>query len=91
MELHMQISDVEVQKILDSKKLVAEIVEIGQDRARVEDAQIVKEVTEAVMKMPDREDRIQELKAKIEAGTYHVTGEQIAESMIRRNIADKIQ
>jgi len=42
------------------------------------------------MSMPDREDRIAELKAKIEAGTYRVSGEEIAESMIRRNIADKV-
>jgi negative regulator of flagellin synthesis FlgM len=86
----MQISDVEVKKIIHSKQLVAEIAEIGQERAKAEDAKLVAEVTKAVVQMPDREDRIAELKARIEAGTYHVTGEEIAEAMIRRNIADKI-
>jgi negative regulator of flagellin synthesis FlgM len=86
----MQISDVEVKKIIHSKQLVADIVQIGQERAKAEDAKIVAEVTQAVIAMPDREDRIAELKAKIEAGTYNVTGDQIAEAMIRRNIADKI-
>ena len=40
--------------------------------------------------MPDRTDRIDELKAKIASGTYNVTGEGIAESMIKRSIADRI-
>jgi len=90
MERKMQISDVEVKKIIDSKKLVAEILEIGQERSKAEDAQVVQEVTQAVMQMADREDRIAEIKAKIESGTYQVTGAQIAESMIRRTIADRI-
>jgi anti-sigma28 factor (negative regulator of flagellin synthesis) len=86
----MQISDVEVKKIIHSKKLVAEIVEIGQERSKAEEAQIVKDVTQAVVAMPDREDRIAELKARIDAGTYNVTGDEIADAMIRRNIADKV-
>jgi anti-sigma28 factor (negative regulator of flagellin synthesis) len=86
----MQISDVEVKKIIHSKKLVAEIVEIGQERSKAEEAQIVKDVTQAVVAMPDREDRIAELKARIDAGTYNVTGAEIADAMIRRNIADKV-
>jgi negative regulator of flagellin synthesis FlgM len=86
----MQISDVEVKKIIHSKQLVAEIVEIGQERSKAEDEKIVREVTQSVIEMPDREDRVAELKAKIDSGTYNVTGEEIAEAMIRRNIADKL-
>lgn len=89
----MQISDIEVtnvQKIIHSRQLVAEIVEIGLERSRAEDEQTVKEVTRAVISMPDREDRIAELKARIESGTYHVSGEDIADRMIRRNIADSL-
>ncbi len=86
----MQISDNEVKKLIDSKKLMAEIVEIGETRARIEDEQLVQEVTQEVIRMPDREDRIAELKAKIDAGTYQVSGDEIAESMIKRTIADRI-
>ena len=87
----MQISDTEVKKILSSKKLVAEIVEIGQERSKAEDATLVKRLTQEVIEMPDREDRIAELKAKIDAGTYAVTGEEIADAMYRRSIADRVQ
>ncbi len=87
----MQISDIEVKKILSSKKLVAEIVEIGEARAQEEDQSLIKQVTQEVIEMPDREDRIAELKANIESGSYQVTGDQIADAMIRRNIADKVR
>ncbi|HWD37308.1 MAG TPA: flagellar biosynthesis anti-sigma factor FlgM [Fimbriimonas sp.] len=86
----MQISDTEVKKIQDAKKLVAEIVEIGDARSQADDQNLIQEVTAKVMEMPDREDRIEELKARIEAGTYNVTSEEIVESMVRRAIADKL-
>ena len=55
-------------------------------------AQEVRRVTKLVNQLPDvREDRIQALKAQIEAGTYNVSGEQIADLMIRRTLADGIQ
>ena len=34
---------------------------------------------------------IAELKAKIEAGEYNPTGDEIADAMIRRSIADRIR
>ena len=87
----MQISDIEVKKILGSKQLVREIVEIGEARSAEEDRQLVQKVTKDVIEMPDREDRIAELKAKIEAGEYNVSGAEIADSMIRRSIADHVR
>jgi anti-sigma28 factor (negative regulator of flagellin synthesis) len=86
----MQISDNEVKKLLEAKMVVAEIVEMGEARTKAEDQQLVADVTAEVMAMPDREERIAELKAKIESGSYQVTGSEIAESMIRRSIADRI-
>ena len=41
--------------------------------------------------MPDREEYIAELKAKIDAGQYNPTSDDIADAMIRRNIADRIR
>jgi anti-sigma28 factor (negative regulator of flagellin synthesis) len=86
----MQISDIEVKKIIHSKQLVAEIFEIGELRSRAEDDEIVREVTQSVLAMGDRESRIAEIRAKIQAGTYHVDADAIADAMIRRNIADKL-
>ena len=87
----MQISDTEVKKLLHARAVVAEIVEIGEERTRAEDAQLVEQVKSDVMGMGDREDRIAELKAKIESGAYNPTGDEIAEAMVRRAIADRIQ
>lgn len=47
---------------------------------------------EALKAVPDvREDIINSLKERIQNGTYKVSGEEIAEMLIRRNSADKIR
>jgi len=43
-----------------------------------------------VLDMPDREAMISELKARIEAGTYNPTGDEIADAMMRRAVADRL-
>lgn len=46
----------------------------------------------ALKNVPDiREEMVNELKARIEAGEYKVTGEEIADMMIRRRAADRIR
>lgn len=88
----MRISDTEVKKILDGQyAVVGEIVELGNERTREEDAKLVDAVTKEVMAMPDREEMIASLKARIESGEYNPTGDDIADAMIRRSIADRIQ
>ena len=89
----MRISDNEVKKILSGAHatLVEEIVQIGQESAREADEKLAKQVTEDVLAMGDREDVIADLKARIEAGTYNPTGDEIADTMIRRSIADRIR
>jgi negative regulator of flagellin synthesis FlgM len=86
----MQISDNEIKKLLDSRNIVEAIVEIDKQHSRAADQELVAHVTRKVIEMPDREDRIAELKAKIEAGTYNVSGAEIADSMIKRSIADRL-
>lgn len=54
------------------------------------DADLIAEVTAKVNAAPDREEMIADLKARIEAGTYNPTGDEITETMIRRAIADRI-
>ena len=49
----------------------------------------VRRVAELIKQLPEvREDRVQELKAQIENGTYYVSSEDIADLMIRRALAD---
>ena len=88
----MRISDNEVKKILSGEhSLVQEIVQIGQESDREADENLAQQVTEDVLAMGDREEMIADLKARIEAGTYNPTGDEIADTMIRRSIADRIR
>ena len=51
--------------------------------------QEIREIKRLVNELPDvREDRVQALKAQIESGNYHVSGEEIADLIIRRTLAD---
>lgn len=55
-------------------------------------AQEVRRVTKLVNELPDvRADRVQALKQQIEAGTYNVSGEQIADLIVRRAFADGVR
>lgn len=86
----MRISDTEVRKVISGVKAVAEIDPIGTTPTD-EDRALVESVTRDVLAMSDREDRIAEVKAMLEAGTYNPSGDEIAESMVRRRIADKVR
>ncbi len=44
----------------------------------------------AVNAVPDRDDRVAELKSSIAAGIYQVSGGDIADQILRRSQADKI-
>ncbi len=47
---------------------------------------------EALKNIPDiREDIVEELKKRIENGEYEVSGEEVAEMMMRRRAADRIR
>ncbi len=46
----------------------------------------------ALKDVPDiREDLVNDIKARIESGEYKVSGEEIAEMMLRRRAADRIR
>ncbi|MCX7800809.1 MAG: flagellar biosynthesis anti-sigma factor FlgM [Fimbriimonadales bacterium] len=64
---------------------------ISKPAAREEDQDLVREIAAKVMAMPEREELIAELRARIEAGEYNPSGADIAEAMIRRAIADRIR
>lgn len=93
----MRISDNEVRKLLAQNEgatdspLLKEIQEIGLENDQKEDQEIVRKVVDAIHNMPDREEIIADLRARIENGTYNPTGDEIADTMIRRAIADRIR
>src|SRR5262249_41073538 len=94
-ERTMRISDNEVKKVLSGEYSIAhEITQIGHESDAARDAAdqaLVKQVTQDVIDMPDREEAIAQLKARIDAGEYNPTGDEIADAMIRRSIADRIR
>ena len=56
------------------------------------EAQEVRRVVKLVKELPEtREDRVQALKAQIESGTYQVSGEEIADLIVRRAFADGVR
>jgi hypothetical protein len=88
----MRISDTEIKKILNGEYSVVEDI-IKHERVseiKRENEDLIKQVTQDVIEMPDREAMIAELKAKVEAGTYNPTGDDIADAMIRRSVADRL-
>lgn len=64
----------------------------GRDAAQVDISSATQDILKAkkyLSQVPDvRADRVQALKAQIENGTYHVSGEDIADLIIRRTLAD---
>ena len=91
----MQVSDIEIQKILTHRvEIIAEIDSIMDGINEPEFAitdELVQAVTKRVIEMPDRQDRIDELKSKIDSGQYNPTSAEIVDSMIRRTIADSVR
>lgn len=89
----MQISNEEVKKIM-SRGVIRDIEDLAEgidDPEYPIEPEMVEAVTKLVVELPDREDRVAELKARIDAGQYNPTGDEIADAMIRRNIADRVR
>jgi len=71
--------------VTDEKALVDEAV------IRLTDKDLIQEIARKVADMPDRDEMVASIKARIEAGDYNVSGEDVADAMIRRAIADKVK
>jgi anti-sigma28 factor (negative regulator of flagellin synthesis) len=52
--------------------------------------ELIKSVAAEVNSMPDRDDMVADLKARIERGEYKVSSEEIVDTMVRRARADRI-
>lgn len=56
------------------------------------EAQLVMETKQAIRALPDvREELVAAIKARVDAGTYQVAGDEIADVMVRRAYADRIR
>ena len=52
-------------------------------------ARDVQQIKSALAKLPEiREEKVQELKTQIEAGTYNVSGDKIADKMVGESLLD---
>jgi negative regulator of flagellin synthesis FlgM len=100
-ENKMRISDAEVKKALSGYSATNTELEMenlkqvlgveSEAEAAERDAHLLKQVTKKVLDMPDREEMVASLKARIEAGEYNPSAEDIVDTMIRRAIADRMR
>lgn len=87
----MKISTEQLEKVkaLDGQVTPPENV-VETAVIKLMNAELVKSVTAEVNAMPDRDDVVADLKAKIKRGEYKVSAEEIVDTMIRRARADRI-
>ena len=101
----MQISALEVTKLLTSEKALQskrgkskldfkeiELEALPKTKVVEPDKAEVARVLEIVKEAPDvRDDIVMQLKERMEKGEYYVSGEEIAEMMLRRMKADRVR
>ncbi len=88
----MRISDTELQKVIAMGGISLIPKEGGFDVSpRDGDEELIRQLTHDIIEMEDREDMIMSLKERIAKGEYNPTSEEIADTMIRRAIADRIR
>lgn len=91
----MRISDKELNKVVQQGG-IALVLEGDQFESspRESDQEMIHELVQNVVGMPAdpvREARVAELREQIARGEYRPTGEDIADAMVRRAIADRIR
>jgi len=86
----VKISTEEVDRIRRTPYAGTAVRDREQSAAPAEDE--VERVAELVAGAPDtRDELVESIKARIEAGTYHVSSEEVADLMVRRAFADRIR
>jgi negative regulator of flagellin synthesis FlgM len=86
-----EVTEAHAEAVLDEVGVVESIDALGEAADRRADQPLVEALVKRVIEAPDRDEMVEELRARIEAGTYNPTGDDIADAMIRRSIADRIQ
>jgi negative regulator of flagellin synthesis FlgM len=88
----VKISNEQLQKVADSGgSITPDSALVDAAVIKLTDKALIEEITHKVADMPDRDDLVAELKARVEAGDYNPTGEEIADAMVRRAIADQVR
>lgn len=87
----MKISTQQLEKVLKGEGNTLDTAKVDEAVIRLTDSELIQKVKDSVKSMPDRDAMVAELKAKIEAGQYNPSGDDIADTMIRRTIADRIR
>ncbi|HXH61201.1 MAG TPA: flagellar biosynthesis anti-sigma factor FlgM [Fimbriimonadaceae bacterium] len=88
----MKISSEQLKKVAESGGTITpDSAVVDAAVIKLTDKSLIEDVARKVADMPDRDEMVAELKAKIEAGEYKVSGDEIADSMIRRAIADEVK
>ncbi len=89
----MRISDTEVRRIISAPghSIVDAITKAGEEYGRRQDQEMVDAQTQEILRMPDREEVVKELREQIASGQYNPSGEEIIDAMMRRAIADNVR
>jgi anti-sigma28 factor (negative regulator of flagellin synthesis) len=89
----MRISGTEYEKVLRLEDLTpdGEALASAKTPVTTDDTELVAEIVAELEQMPDRDEIVADIKARVEAGTYKVSSDAIAELMMRRAKADNIR
>ena len=88
----MKISQEQLKKVAESGDSVTdEKALVDEAVIRLTDKDLIQEIARKVADMPDRDEMVASIKARIEAGEYDLSGEDVADAMIRRAIADRVK
>ena len=87
----MKVSNEQIARVIAEPVITPDANKVDDAVIRLVDAELVQSVTREVLNAPDREAMVAELKAKIDAGSYQVSADEIVDTMVRRAIADRIR
>jgi negative regulator of flagellin synthesis FlgM len=88
----VKISTEQLQKVAESGgSITLDSALVDAAVIKLTDKALIEEITHKVADMPDRDDLVAELKARVEAGEYNPSGEEIADAMVRRAVADQVR
>lgn len=88
----MKISTEQLEKVLSKGgEITPDAARVDEAVIRLTDATLIQAVVKKVDQISDRDEMVAELRAKIAAGQYNPTSEEIADSIVRRTIADRIR
>jgi len=87
----VKVSNEQIARVIAEPVITPDANKVDDAVIRLVDAELVQSVTREVLNAPDREAMVAELKAKIDAGTYQVSADEIVDTMVRRAIADRIR